>query len=25
MVDRITDVKGAAAETQKSFGFLKLC
>jgi len=25
IVDRITDVNGAAAETQNSFGFLKLC
>lgn len=25
MVDRITDDNGAAAETQKSFGFLMLC
>lgn len=24
-VDRTTDVNGAAAETQKSFGFLMLC
>jgi hypothetical protein len=25
MVERMTDVKGAAAEAQNSFGFLKLC
>lgn len=25
MVERITDVSGAAAETQKSFGLLMLC
>lgn len=24
-VERITDVNGAAADTQKSFGFLELC
>lgn len=24
-VERITDTNGAAAETQKSFGFLALC